>query len=236
MALIQGGYYLKARKIQESEIAHAPPHIREVWDHLLMVANHKGKTVHGRYIKRGQTFRSYKEIQDALHWMVGFRRESYTQAQLETSMKYLRKHEMITTVRTTRGLIITILNYDTFQNPRNYENHNESPDENHNENLNENPDESPTINKKKEKRKKKKETTRAKKLPDLYPLDQKHIAYYLDKGLLEHELNPTWEAFLAYHRGKGSKMVCWYSAWQTWCLNKQKWDAEKPQAMEIFSR
>ena len=38
---IQGGYYIKARKIQESEIAHAPPHVREIWDWLLWDANWK---------------------------------------------------------------------------------------------------------------------------------------------------------------------------------------------------
>ena len=36
---------------------------------------------------------------------------------------------MITTTKATRGLIITILNYDYYQDPKNYESHNESHNE-----------------------------------------------------------------------------------------------------------
>lgn len=119
---IKGGYYIKARKIQESDIAFAPPHVREIWDWLLKEANHadNGK------IKRGQTVRTYKDIQEGLHWMVGYRKETYKKWQCEIAMKYLTKQQMITTTKTTRGLIITICNYDIYQNPKNYESHNES--------------------------------------------------------------------------------------------------------------
>ena len=128
---IDGGYYLKARIIQESEIAHAPPHVREIWDWLLKEANHKPRKRYGRMIKRGQTMRSYKDIQEGLHWMVGYRREQYSSSQCETAMKWLTKRNMITTARTIRGMFITINNYDTYQNPKNYEsrlieNHNET--------------------------------------------------------------------------------------------------------------
>ena len=37
---IKGGYYIKARQIQQSKIAYAPPYVREIWDWLLMQANH----------------------------------------------------------------------------------------------------------------------------------------------------------------------------------------------------
>ena len=152
---ICGGYYIKSRKIQESEIASAPPHVREIWDWLLMQANYEDYKKGGIEIKRGQTVRSYKDIQEGLHWMVGFRKETYTKWQCEIAMKWLTKREMITTVKTTRGLVITICNYDYYQDPKNYENHNES----HNKTTTK-PQGTDTINKK-EKKEEEKESKRA---------------------------------------------------------------------------
>ena len=114
---IQGGYYIKARCIQESEISKAPPHVREIWDWLLMQANHSDSKV----CKRGQCIRSYKDIQEGLSWYVGFRKETYKKHHCEKAMKWLKKADMIATEKTTRGIIITVINYDTYQNPKNYE-------------------------------------------------------------------------------------------------------------------
>jgi hypothetical protein len=129
---IKGGYYIKARRIQESEIAHCPPHVREIWDWLLKEANHKTVTVHGQIIERGQCIRTYKDIQEGLHWRVGWRKMTYTKWQCEEVMKKLRTLGMITTKKTTRGIIITIVNYDRFQDPSNYEDHNKYHKEHHN--------------------------------------------------------------------------------------------------------
>ena len=120
---IKGGYYIKARRIQESEIAHSPPHVREIWDWLLREANHKDVTKHGQTFKRGQVIATYSEIQDALHWMIGWRKMTYSKWDCEKAMKVLVKATMITTRKTTRGMIITLLNYDKYQNPENYESH-----------------------------------------------------------------------------------------------------------------
>lgn len=134
---IEGGYYIKARKIKNSDIGHAPPHIREIWDYLLREANHSGKKKHGEVLERGQILTTYNEILEDLHWMVGWRKQKYSKAQCETAMKFLRTHRrngpMITTKKTTRGMIITILKYDYYQNPKNYENHRGDHKESHGE-------------------------------------------------------------------------------------------------------
>ncbi len=114
---------MKARCIQDSEIAHAPPHIREIWDWLLKEANHEDKKYSGIVIKRGQCLRSYADIQEGLSWKIGWRKQQYTKGNCETSMKYLKRTEMITTRKTTRGMLITICNYDLYQDPKSYENH-----------------------------------------------------------------------------------------------------------------
>jgi len=129
MAQIKGGYYIKARKIQESEIAHSPPHFREIWDWLIKEANHKDIRIHGKTIKRGQCLRTYQDIRNGLSWKVGYRVERYTKWQCEKAMKFLRKATMVATTRTTRGIIITVLNYNEYQDPKNYEGHNEGHNE-----------------------------------------------------------------------------------------------------------
>lgn len=123
--MIKKGYVLKARCIQESLIAHAPPHAREIFDYLVREANYEDRKVDGTIIKRGQIFTSYSEIQEALHWKIGYRKQTYSKWECEAAMKLLLKATMITTAKTTRGMIITVLNYDKFQDFENYENHNE---------------------------------------------------------------------------------------------------------------
>lgn len=143
---IPGGYYIMARQAKDSDIAHAPPHVREIWHYLIREANHQGKKKYGEVLDRGQVLKSYEDIREDLHWMVGWRKQRYSKDQCETAMKFLRKPRrngsMVTTRRTTRGLIITIINYDYYQNPKNYESHNCDHNGDHNEayNLPQTPD------------------------------------------------------------------------------------------------
>jgi len=119
MTKIPGGYYIKARKIQQSAIAHAPPHVREVWDWLLLQANHQNSGP----LHRGQCLCTYKKIQEGLHWKIGYRKQKYTKWQIEHAMKWLTAATMVATTKTTRGMVITIQNYDYYQTPQNYECH-----------------------------------------------------------------------------------------------------------------
>ena len=119
--MIEGGYYIKARTIQESNISLAPPHVREIWDWFLMKANH-ADFVH---VRRGMLFTSIKEIQEGLKWYVGYRKEVYTKSKCEMALNWLRKNSMIETTKTTRGMVISICKYDYYQNPKNYETNSE---------------------------------------------------------------------------------------------------------------
>lgn len=123
MAAIEKGFYIKARKIQDSQIAHAPPHVREIWDWILRNANHKPCKVNGTLIGRGQLFATYSKILDDLHWNVGYKRLTYKKHHCETAMKLLTKATMVTTTKTTRGMLITVCNYDYYNDISNYENH-----------------------------------------------------------------------------------------------------------------
>lgn len=119
--MIPGGYYIKARKLMENEIANKPPVVRELWDWLLMNAFH---TDNGG-IKRGQQIRTMKEVQDALSWRVGYAKKTYSIKQLRSAYDFLMKGNMVVTTKVTSGTLITICNYNKYQDPKNYEGHNE---------------------------------------------------------------------------------------------------------------
>lgn len=120
-SVIRGGYYIKARQIEYSKIAHAAPHVREIWDWLIRSAQHKPFKASNKVIDRGQILTSYEEIADDLHWMVGFIKKVYKKYQIDCALRWIRQEGMITTQKTTRGLIITVCNYDTYQDPSNYD-------------------------------------------------------------------------------------------------------------------
>ena len=120
---------MKARCISKSHIAHSPPYVREIWDYLLREANHAEVKYDGFIIKRGQLFRSYRQIRKGLSWKVGYRTERYNENQMKRGMKHLMKHLMIELTRQPRGNIITIVNYDFYQNPKNYERTNDRTNE-----------------------------------------------------------------------------------------------------------
>lgn len=126
---IKSGYYIKARCIKDSWIAHAPPVVREVWDYLLREANYTEKTYDGYTVKRGQLFRSYKQIRDDLSWKVGYRVERYHESSMKRAMKALMNERMIELTSEPRGNLITVVNYDHYQDPVNYERTSEQTNE-----------------------------------------------------------------------------------------------------------
>lgn len=118
---IQGGWYLKPRCITNSKIANAPPHVREIWDWLIRKAVFQKQKQAGFKLERGQILCTVSEIQEDLHWMVGFRKERYSIDKCDYAMKTLMKEGMITRTKTTRGSIVTICNYDYYQTLANYD-------------------------------------------------------------------------------------------------------------------
>jgi len=214
MEQIKGGYYIKARKIQESDIAHVPPHIREIWDWMLKECNHKDTKV----CKRGQCMRSYKGIQEGLSWFVGWRKHTYSKDQCETAMKWLKKHTMITTRKTTRGMVITVINYDRYQNPASYENHKSThrittrePQTSHTINKNEENEENVKriyINLKSDWYKQAKED-----------FSEINVDYELKQFLIWEKDNPR----------KSHK-----KAFKNWLLNARKWCGNKKQEEDLY--
>ncbi len=117
MDKIEGGYYIKARKLRNSDIAKKPPHFREIWDWLIEQANFSSN---GK-VPRGSCIKNIKDIQEGLAWYVGYRKQKYSQSQCENAMKWLRNAEMITTMRAEGGTLIKVGQYYRYQDIQNYE-------------------------------------------------------------------------------------------------------------------
>ena len=123
------GAFVLSRSIFESEIWHKPPEYLKIWLYLLGKANHKGRKYGGCFCERGQHFCNYNELSEQLKYNIGYRNKTYGDSFMKNLMKYLRDALMVTTAKKPRGLLITITNYDSYQNLRNYENSNEGSNE-----------------------------------------------------------------------------------------------------------
>lgn len=108
---IYGGCTMWARQTIESEIFSDKPAMWfKLWFYLVNRANHQDN----RKFKRGQAFVKYDWIMSAT---------GATFNQVKHCIAYLKSRKMIATQKATRGTIITILKYDTYQNLDNYKSH-----------------------------------------------------------------------------------------------------------------
>lgn len=138
--LIPGGCILLARKVIESEIWEKPPLYLKVWIFLLTTAQHSNY----KSLKRGQVSTSIPEIIEGVKWKVGARVERPTKDQVFQVLEFLRgkamkskrspdednlKATMITTTKATHSLLVTIDNYNVYQDFKSYESNDEGNDE-----------------------------------------------------------------------------------------------------------
>jgi hypothetical protein len=119
---IKGGYILLSRKLDSSEVMKFPPATRELWLYILRKVNHCDY----KNIKRGENLFQYKKIQDDLCWYAGYRKITYTKSEVAKSIRRLHEAGMIATAKETRGVMIKVLQYDLYQDPKSYERNNES--------------------------------------------------------------------------------------------------------------
>lgn len=110
MGEIKGGAFQIARKLFQSELwIYKPSSWKVVWVYILGKVSHKknGKC------ERGEGFFQWtKEIP-----LVG---DDITLDMIKKSTTFFRKNEMISTRRSTRGVFIKVLNYNTYQTIDNY--------------------------------------------------------------------------------------------------------------------
>jgi hypothetical protein len=80
-------------------------------------------------LTRGQFLVTISGMREAMTYRIGYRAVKPSIDQIRSAYEAFAKAGMITTMKTTRGMIVTILNYNKYQSPENYENHIETHDE-----------------------------------------------------------------------------------------------------------
>ena len=109
------GAIILARKLSESEIwINKPAWWLKVWIFILMRVNHKD----GKVFDRGSNFFSYKMIYDDCF----IEDEGIKKTAIDGLIRWLKLTTQITTRKTTRGFIITVCNYATYQDFDTYKN------------------------------------------------------------------------------------------------------------------
>lgn len=101
------GYILLARKLLHSEIWLKPPEYLKIWIYILMKANYEDTL-----FPRGTNFFRWEDDKTLLPHI--------TKAQFHKCVKFLKSTTQITTRKTTRGNIITVVNYGKYQSMKNY--------------------------------------------------------------------------------------------------------------------
>lgn len=136
MTRIEGGYILLSRKLIESDIWDKPPIYLKVWLYILAKAQHKPY----KNLDRGELVVSIPELIEVCSYKVGYRTEKPSKTQIFNVLEWLRssyegsheedaKEPMIETTKTTRGMVVKVLNYSVYQDPKAYERNGEEHDE-----------------------------------------------------------------------------------------------------------
>ena len=126
------GYILESKSILDSDIWKMPPLYFKVWHYLLLNAAFADVG----NLKRGQLFTTTQEIAEACSYYKGFQKITPTKHEIWNVIEWLRSthegnHEwdtkgtMIVTTKVTHGMLVTICNYNVYQDPKSYERNNE---------------------------------------------------------------------------------------------------------------
>ena len=130
------GYIIESRTILNSEIWKKPPLYFKVWHYLLLKAQHADY----KDLKRGQLYTSIGEIREACSYYVGYRKETPSRKEIWSILEWLRnpyegnaegntkgndERNMIVTTKATHGILVTICNYNVYQDPKFYEGNDE---------------------------------------------------------------------------------------------------------------
>lgn len=125
------GYILISRSLVESSIWDKPPLYIKLWVWLLCRAQYSDY----KSLKRGQLWTTYGEMREAMSWYVGARKVTPSKDEIYRILNFLASPEnasnatpnttpnatMIEKSKATRGVLITICNYNVYQDPKKYE-------------------------------------------------------------------------------------------------------------------
>lgn len=118
---IPGGCILIARKMLDSDLMDHSPLTVKLWVWMLLKANWQDR----QQLSRGQFVTTIAEMQEAMSHYAGWRKITPTKDEIRNCYESLSRATRITTRKTTRGMVISIINYDSYQNINAYAAHTE---------------------------------------------------------------------------------------------------------------
>lgn len=111
---IEGGATIWARQTIESEIfINKPDKWFKIWFFIINKVRYKKM---GQF-EKGQNFIKYQWISDST---------GATKGQIDMFIRWAKKCQMLTTQKTTRGMIVNVLKYEVYQDLENYKNDTEN--------------------------------------------------------------------------------------------------------------
>ncbi len=119
---IGGGYVRVARKLKESAIWSQDPHYLRLWTYLMLSARWDEKPVQkgGVTIGRGQVLKSFRRIADENEWTENRALKRWSPSRVKRMLDWLRENEMVSLHGTELGTLITISNFNDYQDPETY--------------------------------------------------------------------------------------------------------------------
>lgn len=109
---ISGGFIRLFRQLLDSELFSKPPHYLKLWIWMLL----KARWQDGQGLKRGQLLTSIKEMQEVGAYKSGNRLTGkFSVDQVRAAYGWMRQTGAIKVADTSRGLLISIIKYDTYQ-------------------------------------------------------------------------------------------------------------------------
>jgi len=112
-----GGFFPLYRKLMDSDIWHRDDFQLKLWIYLLLNARYKDTEIRGITVKRGQYLRSYAKMADDLKLIHGRGFKARNPEGVRYGCDAMAKAGMITVEGNLFGVLITIVNYDTY-NPK----------------------------------------------------------------------------------------------------------------------
>jgi len=114
-AEIENGAIILARVVRESDIwNNKPAWWFKVWVYILAQVNHKDD----KTFKRSTGFFTMNKIYEQCF----LQNDHVKYRTIDNVIRFLKSNDMITTHKTTRGMIITVCNYNYYQDLDNYKN------------------------------------------------------------------------------------------------------------------
>lgn len=138
---------------------------------------------------------------------------------IRTCLSFLKKYKNLTIKSTNKFSIISIINWHTYQS--------KILSGNKQSNKQVTSKQQASNNKQEPKNQRTKEYIigefkKSSFIPENYLIQENHINYALSKKLNKEQAEDQFEAFLIYHKAKGSKFKSWNAAFQNWIRNSIK--------------